>query len=411
MKSEKRDGTQETVKLRPKVHFTPEKGWMNDPNGLVFYKGNYHLFYQHDPDSLVWNIMHWGHAVSDDLLSWEHLPIALYPDELGVIYSGCGFVDTENASGLGSKEDPALLLFYTSHDMETKKEQQCLAWTADGMTFHKYSKNPILPGAEHTPARDPQVFNNTVLGGYTLILTREERVEFYGSHDLLRWEKSGEFFLPEYALSGMIECPCMFRAKVEETVLSVATEEADGGDAESDVYVLILSMDVPESEFSKFPEDAVPHARVMQYFVGTFDGKRFIVEEEQKEVKLVDHGPDFYAGTIFSNVSDTILLSWLGDFSEGAKETPTEKEGFRGIQCYPRKLTLRKTEDGWRLRQVLFPEPEEGSSKYDFRKNGDEQVLIDGCVREVIRKDGLWTGTSIFYPNREHSDQEYPDRK
>ena len=411
MKSEKRDGTQETVKLRPKVHFTPEKGWMNDPNGLVFYKGKYHLFYQHDPDSLVWNIMHWGHAVSDDLLSWEHLPIALYPDELGVIYSGCGFVDTENASGLGSKEDPALLLFYTSHDMETKKEQQCLAWTADGMTFHKYEENPILPGAEHTPARDPQVFKNTVLGGYTLILTREERVEFYGSHDLLHWEKSGEFFLPEYALSGMIECPCMFRAKVEETVLSVATEEADGGDAESDVYVLILSMDVPESEFSKFPEDAVPHARVMQYFVGTFDGKRFIVEEEQKEVKLVDHGPDFYAGTIFSNVSDTILLSWLGDFSEGAKMTPTEREGFRGIQCYPRKLTLRKTKDGWRLRQVLFPEPEEGSSKYDFRKNGDEQVLIDGCVREVIRKDGLWTGTSIFDPNREHSDQEYPDRK
>lgn len=205
--------------------------------------------------------------------------------------------------------------------------------------------------------------------------------------------------------------PLYVPGEVEETVLSVATEEADGGDAESDVYVLILSMDVPESEFSKFPEEAVPHARVMQYFVGAFDGNKFIVEEDQKEVKLVDHGPDFYAGTIFSNVSDTILLSWLGDFSEGAKATPTEKEGFRGIQCYPRKLTLRKTEDGWRLRQVLFPEPEEGSSKYDFRKNGDEQVLIDGCVREVIRKDGLWTGTSIFDPNREHSDQEYPDRK
>lgn len=411
MESEMRNETRTMITLRPKVHFTPEKGWMNDPNGLVFYKGKYHLFYQHDPDSLVWNIMHWGHAVSDDLLSWEHLPIALYPDELGVIYSGCGFVDTENASGLGSKEDPALLLFYTSHDMKTKKEQQCLAWTADGMTFHKYEENPILPGAEHTPARDPQVFRNTVLGGYTLILTREDRVEFYGSHDLLHWKKSGEFFLPEYALSGMIECPCMFRAKVEETEEPDVNEKRNSGGAESDLYVLILSMDVPESEFSKFPEEAVPHARVMQYFVGTFDGKKFIVEEEQKEVKLVDHGLDFYAGTIFSNVSDTILLSWLGDFSEGAKATPTEREGFRGIQCYPRKLTLRKTKDGWRLRQVLFPEPEEGSSKYDFRKNGDEQVLIDGCVREVIRKDGLWTGTSIFYPNREHSDQEYPNRK
>ena len=382
MKSCDENGSKEMITLRPKVHFTPPKGWMNDPNGPVFYKGKYHLFYQHDPDSLVWNIMHWGHAVSDDLVSWEHLPIALYPDELGVIYSGCGFVDTQNASGLGSEEDPALLLFYTSHDMETKKEQQCLAWTRDGMTFQKYAGNPIISGAEHTPARDPQVFRNTILGGYTLIITREDRVEFYASSDLLHWEKSGEFFLPKYALSGMIECPCMFQAEVE------------------DIYVLILSMDVPECEFSKFPKDSVPHARVMQYFVGTFDGKKFIVEEDQKEVKLVDHGPDFYAGTIFSNVSETILISWLGDFSEGTRTAPTEREGFRGIQCYPRKLTLRKTEDGWRLRQVLFPKPDEASSDYIFRKNGDEEILQDGCVREVIRRDGLWTSTEIFDPNR-----------
>ena len=163
--------------LRPRYHFTPKKGWMNDPNGPVFFRGEYHIFFQHDPDSLVWNTMHWGHAKSVDLLSWEELPIALFPDEQGVIYSGSAFVDEENVSGFGSKEEPALLLFYTSHNMKTMREMQCLAWSTDGMTFHKYEGNPIIPGADHTPARDPQVFKNPFLGGYSLCLTRENVVE------------------------------------------------------------------------------------------------------------------------------------------------------------------------------------------------------------------------------------------
>lgn len=361
-------------KLRPEIHFTPKRGWMNDPNGPVFYKGKYHLFYQHDPASLVWDTMHWGHAVSDDLIHWQYLPIALYPDEMGVIYSGCCFVDEENITGFGTKEDPPLLAFYTSHHMETLREMQCMAWSTDGVTFHKYEGNPIIPGREHTPARDPQVFRNRSLGGYSLILTRESEVSFYHSDDLIHWKSTGSFTLPEYALSGMIECPCMFRANVKD--LSGKSMEK---------YVLMLSMDVPDSEFVKFPDEGVPHNRVMQYFIGTFDGSVFIADEEQKDVLLVDYGPDFYAGTIFSNVEDTILIAWLGDFSDGARSVPTENEGFRGMMCLPRKLTLRMTDKGIRLHHHFFPKGYENESE-----------ISDTVISEKLEENGLMPVTSII---------------
>ena len=364
-------------KLRPKIHFTPEKGWMNDPNGLVFYQGKYHLFYQHDPHSLVWDTMHWGHAVSDDLIHWEHLPIALYPDDIGVIYSGSCFVDTDNVTGWGSDGKPALLAFYTSHKMDTSRECQCLAYSTDGVSFQKYEGNPIIPGKDHTPARDPQVFRNTILGGYSMVLTREKCVEFYRSSDFISWAKTGEFRLPDYALHGMIECPCMFCT--------------DGK------YVLMLSMDVPESEYGKFPEEAVPHARVMQYFTGSFDGSCFFADPSQKEVLLVDYGPDFYAGTIFSNVKETILIAWLGDFSDGARNTPTENEGFRGIQCFPRKLTIVQTENGERLHHEFFPFRKEDLPDGVILNSSSEEIqLIDNCVAESISNSGIISRSSYI---------------
>ena len=364
-------------KLRPKIHFTPEKGWMNDPNGLVFYQGKYHLFYQHDPHSLVWDTMHWGHAVSDDLIHWEHLPIALYPDDIGVIYSGSCFVDTDNVTGWGSDGKPALLAFYTSHKMDTSRECQCLAYSTDGVSFQKYEGNPIIPGKDHTPARDPQVFRNTILGGYSMVLTREKCVEFYRSSDFISWAKTGEFRLPDYALHGMIECPCMFCT--------------DGK------YVLMLSMDVPESEYEKFPEEAVPHARVMQYFTGSFDGMCFAADPSQKEVLLVDYGPDFYAGTIFSNVKETILIAWLGDFSDGARNTPTENEGFRGIQCFPRKLTIVQTENGERLHHEFFPFRKEDLPDGVILNSSSEEIqLIDNCVAESISNSGIISRSSYI---------------
>ncbi|MCR4649072.1 MAG: glycoside hydrolase family 32 protein [Lachnospiraceae bacterium] len=358
--------------ILPLVHFSPHKGWMNDPNGPVYFNGEYHVFFQHNPNDVYWDSMHWGHAKSNDLMHWEELPIALFPDEQGMIFSGSAFIDKDNITGLGSEKKPPVLLFYTSHDAATKREMQCMAYTPDMEHFYKYEGNPVIPGKENTPARDPQVFENKILGGFSLCLTVENAVEFYHSNDLISWEKTGEFRLPEYAVHGMIECPCMF---------------------EDEKHVLMMSMDIPDSEISKLPEDSVPHNRLMQYFVGTFDGKTFAADENQKETLLVDYGPDFYAGTIFSNTKDTILIAWLGDFSEKAKNSETVKEGFKGILSFPRTLKLKKTNSGYRLYHTFIKgcEGEEGVS---YRKDDGEESITDGCVSEIIKDNGLKAYTS-----------------
>jgi len=377
-------------KLRPQFHFTPSSGWMNDPNGTIYYAGKYHLFYQHNPYDVVWDHMHWGHAVSEDLLHWEHLPIALFPDGDGDIFSGSCIYDSENRSGLGSRENPQLLAFYTSHHPENKREMQCVAASTDGIHFEKYADNPIIPAMEkslsgHTPAedgsaegmlpfnkylpsRDPQVFPNPVTGGFGMCLTTEKEILFYHSDNLLSWKKTGAFRLPEYAFRGMIECPCLFFADV------AGTKKA----------VLMMSMDVPEEEFAKFPEGADRHSRLMQYFVGAFDGSVFVTDPRQKSALLVDYGRDFYAGTVFAGVSEPILIAWLGNSSESMK-IPTEKEGFRGVMSYPRKMTLCDTPDGYRLKQEFYP-------------SRDERILTDGCVREEISEDGMIVKTCCIFP-------------
>ncbi|MBO4495838.1 MAG: glycoside hydrolase family 32 protein [Clostridiales bacterium] len=354
--------------LRPKYHFTPKYGWMNDPNGLVYYQGKYHLFFQYNPHGLTWDSMHWGHATSIDMMTWKEQEIALYPDEMGDIFSGSCVVDHDNVSGLGSRKVPALLAFYTSHRMDDAREMQCMAWSTDGFHFQKFSGNPIIPGMPHTPARDPHVIRNKVIGGYTLSLTTEKAIEFYHSEDLLSWKKTGEFSLPEYALHGMIECPCMFAAPTEE----------------GEKYVLMMSMDVPETEFSKYPQEGNPHSRLMQYFVGTFDGSAFHADEEQNEVLLMDYGPDFYAGTIFSNVDKTILMAWMSN-SPASMKIPTENEGFRGIQSFPRELTLRKTEKGYRLHHAFVG------------ARNKETLLTDGCVCEKLLSNGFIPVSSYLY--------------
>ena len=414
-------------RVRPAIHFSPQKGWMNDPNGPVYFNGEYHIFFQHNPNDVCWDSMHWGHARSRDLMHWKELPIALYPDEQGMIFSGCSFVDEENITGFGSIDAPPVLLFYTSHDEKTKREMQCIAYTTDMEHFYKYEGNPVISGRKSTPARDPQVFKNKILGGYSLCLTVEKAVEFYHSVDLINWEKTGEFVLPGYAVHGMIECPCMFECsgmsdrsgvsdcsgKSDCSDMSDRTGMSDrSGKLEDKMYVLMMSMDIPESEFSKLPAEAVPHNRIMQYFTGTFDGNTFIADEEQDKTLLVDYGPDFYAGTIFSNTKDIILIAWLGDFSQEAKEAQTVKEGFKGILSFPRKLQLKKTNAGYRLcHSFIEGERDEESVSYE-RITGEESItceknaiaedaviveesIIDGCVKEVL-KDGGFTAFTLY---------------
>lgn len=356
--------------LRPEFHFTPPKGWMNDPNGLVFYQGKYHIFYQHNPYSCEWDSMHWGHAVSEDLIHFTNLPIALEPDEEGDIFSGSCVVDEDNLTDLGTTECPALLAFYTSHHPVSMREQQCMAYSRDGISFVKYQNNPIIPGKDCTPARDPFVFRNEVLGGYSMCFTTEKSIRFYHSEDLLNWNETGDFVLPDFTFHGMIECPAIFKA--------------------SGKYVLLMSMDIPESEYKKFPEGAAPHNRLMQYIVGDFDGNVFTNVEENAGPLLVDTGREFYAGTLFNNVADPILMAWLGN-SDKVMSIPTDGEGFRGVLSYPRRLSLVKTSDGYRLRQEFYPAIEaERSENY---RNG---VLRDSFIEESISEDGMCIATNVL---------------
>ena len=366
---------------RPKLHFTPQTGWMNDPNGLVFYGGEYHLFYQHNPYAPKWDRMHWGHAVSKDLYHWKHLPIAIYPDEEGEIYSGSCFFDAENVSGLGTNEEPPLLAFYTSHHPETKREEQCLAYSLDGRTFVKYAENPLIPGREYTPARDPQVFKNPVRDGYVMCITTEKEIEFYVSDNLLDWRRSGCFSEARNAAAAaeagaslrvpeeIYECPCMTFYETEEglkAVLMISTITCAGA----------------------------RYAREVRYFVGRFNGYCFVQEEFANEDLLVDYGPDFYAATVFSNVDKTIMLAWLGN-SDYVADVPTDKEGFRGVLTLPRELSLVKTAAGYRLKSRVLPHAEVDVSRVCFGMPEGSRICIScDTLLEKTQSTGVDTKTA-----------------
>ncbi|MDE6995287.1 MAG: glycoside hydrolase family 32 protein, partial [Lachnospiraceae bacterium] len=176
--------SRQTYDYRPAVHFTPPKNWINDPNGMVYIDGRYHLFYQHYPTAPHWGPMHWGHAVSEDLLHWEHLPIALYPDELGCIFSGSCVYDRENLSGFGTRDTPPLLALFTHHSTdESHMEHQSLAYSTDYEHFEKYYGNPVIPNSGQKDFRDPKIFWNPVRKCYSLVLAAGDHVEFYASHD------------------------------------------------------------------------------------------------------------------------------------------------------------------------------------------------------------------------------------
>ena len=157
-----------TSHYRPEIHFTAKEGWINDPNGLVYENGNYHLFAQFYPGP-VWGPMHWYHAVSRDLIHWEHLPVAMAPDELGYIYSGSAVIDTDNTSGFGEDGKPPMIAMFTHHWEEegvptNRHEQQSIAWSTDYINFHKYEGNPIIP-SNMPDFRDPKVFKTRKAAG------------------------------------------------------------------------------------------------------------------------------------------------------------------------------------------------------------------------------------------------------
>ena len=332
--------------FRPQFHFSPKEKWMNDPNGMFYYKGIYHLFYQYYPNDIVWGPMHWGHAVSKDLIHWEHKPIALYPDKLGYIFSGSVVVDQHNSSGLGSKENPPLVALFTYLDIEIEKkgqintQSQGLAFSIDnGETWNKYHGNPIIANSTKKDFRDPKCFWNETTKQWNMVLVAGDRAEFYSSDNLIDWIKTGEFGEEYGAHGGVWECPDLLRFNV-------------GG---TEKWVLLISIN----------PGAPLGGSGTQYFIGDFDGKTFTTN--QKEAKWLDFGTDNYAGVTYSNVpnNDKIFIGWMGNW-QYAQKTPTKK--WRSAMTLPRKLVLEKFQNQYILKNQPYEIPK-SSIESEFTKD------------------------------------------
>ncbi len=312
--------------FRPQFHFTPEKNWMNDPNGMVFYEGEWHLFYQYNPAGNTWGHMSWGHAVSKDLVRWEHLPLALAEENDVMIFSGSAVVDWKNTSGFGKDGQPPLVAIYTGHYTKKPLQNQQIAYSNDrGRTWTKFSGNPVLD-VKMADFRDPKVFWHEPTSRWvmTVALAKESKVHFYSSPDLKQWKYVGEFG-GVGAMGGLWECPDLFPLAVE------------GGGTK---WVLIVNIN----------PGGPAGGSGCQYFVGEFDGARF--KADHTATLWADHGADFYAAVSWSDVPQSdgrrVWLGWMSNW-QYAEKVPTHP--WRSAMSVPRELMLRRTPDGLRLVQ------------------------------------------------------------
>ncbi|MFG1732986.1 glycoside hydrolase family 32 protein [Paenibacillus sp. 843] len=328
-------------KYKPGVHFSPPSHWMNDPNGLVYYEGEYHLFYQYHPYSNKWGPMHWGHAVSPDLVHWEHRPIALFPDEHGAIFSGCCVVDWNNSSGL-FEGSHGLVAIFTHADTCPKtgqpRQRQSLAYSRDkGRTWHKYEGNPVLAEEDLIDFRDPKVFWHPQSERWVMVLVAGDHARFYGSKNLIEWTLTGEFGKGEGSHDGVWECPDLFELPV--------------GDSGRSKWVLIISIgDNP----------SIPEGSRTQYFIGEFDGNTFINDNWPDHIMWLDYGRDNYAGVTWSDIPEQdgrrVIIGWMSNWKY-ANETPTG--AWRGAMTLPRVLSLTSRDEDVVLTQMPVREVEQ----------------------------------------------------
>lgn len=283
---------------RPQFHFTPAKNWMNDPNGLVWHKGEYHLFFQHNPQGTQWGHMSWGHAVSKDLLTWEELPVAIAEDQDGAIFSGSAVSDGDD-----------LVAIYTRST--ESNQSQCIARSTDnGRTFVKYENNPVLD-ENKKDFRDPKVFRYNDRWIMCAAQPHDHQISFYSSPDLITWKHLSNFGSTA-AVGGVWECPDLFPLVI------------DG----QEVWVLIVSLN-PGGLYGSGT----------QYFIGDFDGTSFVPKYSTKEPRWLDYGKDNYAGVTFSNEPNgkRILIAWMSNW-EDVKNHP--KTSWTTQMTIPRELGL-----------------------------------------------------------------------
>lgn len=313
------------ISRRPRLSFSVARGWLNDPNGLVFFAGEYHLFFQYYPYGIEWGPMHWGHAVSTDMVEWKELDIALRPDEKGMIFSGCAVVDEDDDSGFFDG-GAGLIAFYTAFrrvaGTDRNEQEQCLAYSRDrGRTWTKYAGNPILKNPGIVDFRDPKVLRSRKTGKWVMVLSGGDRVFFYGSNNLKDWRRLSEFGIGEAGPQDCIwECPDLLHVP-----------EAWPGREERDLWLLKLSVS-NGNPMGGSGELLVP---------GHFDGTAFEALERGR-FEWLDYGQDCYASqSWYLPGSDRIvILSWVSN-SLYSDKIPTG--GFwRGILSLPRELSVER---------------------------------------------------------------------
>jgi len=331
---------------RPQFHFSPEKFWMNDPNGLVYYDGEYHLFYQYNPKGFEWGYMHWGHAVSTDLVHWKYLPVALTPDnnsedkEYGTAWSGCGLVDNNNICGFQKDSVKTILLFYTS-----RLCGQRLAYSTDkGRTWNKYEKNPIIPFDKNDDARDPKVFWYEPGKKYVMVLYRkpggknsQQGVSIYTSSNLFDWEFKSH-------IPGFFECP--------------------------DLVQLPVNRHKDEKKWVLFDGDG-------SYIVGDFDGEKFTPESAKQKS---DFGKNYYATQTWNNIPKkdgrVIQIAWMkgGEFPGMP---------FNGQMTFPCELSLENSKDGISLVRKPIREIE---SLHVKQESWSQKNIIPGLNKNLLSR-------------------------
>lgn len=302
--------TSRNEQYRPQVHFTPAKNWMNDPNGMVYVDGVYHLYYQYNPQGNSWGNMSWGHATSTDLMHWEEQKVAMLRNEWGDIFSGSAVLDKDNVAGFGKN---AIIAFYTASG---ERQQQCMAYSTDGgMTFTQYEGNPVIPNTDLPEIRDPKVIWHEETQSWIMCLALgwSQKIEFWGSKNLKNWEKLSTFTTDAARSNiGQFECPDLLRMPY------------NGGEK----WVLIVSNN---------PGGPVGGSGT-EYFVGDFDGKEFKAMNLDYPLWL-DYGADNYAGVTWSNTPGRyILIGWMNNWNYSGN-VPCDP--WRSAMTLPRELILK----------------------------------------------------------------------
>ena len=342
-------------KFRPEYHHTPAYGWMNDPNGMFWKDGEWHLYYQYGPYGSMWNNLSWGHSVSRDLIHWEFRPDAIKPDALGFIFSGSCVVDEKNTAGFGAG---AVIAIYTSAG---EVQSQSLAYSLDGgNTFIKYEGNPILTSGI-VDFRDPNMFWNEEIGKWNLILACGQEMRIYTSDNLIEWKEESRFGLGYGCHDGVWECPDLFKLPVE------------GSDEEKWVLFCNINPGGPAG------------GSATQYFIGDFDGYKFKVDDTARYLDgnalWQDYGKDHYAAVSFSGAPDGrhTMIAWMSNW-DYANNVPTRQ--FRSANTIARDPFIYKVEGKYYLGSRPAPEYDGAGLDKVLKINGSCKVTLSNAEGE-----------------------------